>query len=97
MNDYYNPEAPRTRQRDRNLYLDYVELHGPVDGKLPEPPASHRRIFVAAPSKSLSRRQAAREILAAFLPRAFRRPLRPGEVDPRYVLVDPPRDQPTGP
>lgn len=25
------------------------------------------------------------------------RPLRPGEVDPRYVLVDPPRDQPTGP
>jgi mono/diheme cytochrome c family protein len=88
VNDYYNPEAPRSRNRDRNLFVDYLELHGPVDGKLPEPPESHRRLFVAAPSKGVPRRQAAREVLAAFLPRAFRRPLRPGELDRFLVLHD---------
>jgi len=88
INDYYNPEAPRARDRDRNLYVDYVEFHGPVDGKLPEPPAAHRRLFVAAPSAGRPRREAASEILARFLPLAFRRPLAEGELERFLKLHD---------
>ena len=86
-NDYYNPEA-RPKERDRNLILDYLELVGPVDLKLPDPPESHRRIFFAKPGLSLTKRQAAAEIVGCFARLAFRRPPTPSELERLVSLYD---------
>ncbi len=87
INDYYNPEA-RPKDRDRNLIVDYVELVGPVDLRSPEPPESHRRIFIAKPGLSVSKRQAASEIVGRFARQAFRRPLAPAELERFLGLYD---------
>ena len=47
---------------------------------------SRERIFVARPGTELSEQEAAQQILARFLPRAFRRPVDTGTVD-RYVRL----------
>ena len=47
---------------------------------------SRERIFVARPGPERSEQEAAREILARFLPRAFRRPVDSGTVE-RYVRL----------
>ena len=85
VNDFYNPEAPRARDRDRNLYVDWIELTGPVDTAPPPPPASHARIFV---STAKGKRAAAEENLRAFAEKAFRRPLREGELEKLLKLFD---------
>jgi hypothetical protein len=87
INDYYNPEA-KPKERDRNLILDYVELVGPVDQKAPEPPESHRRIFFTTPGLSVSKRQAASEIVGRFARKAFRRPVAPEELERFLGLYD---------
>ncbi|HVE43206.1 MAG TPA: DUF1592 domain-containing protein [Planctomycetota bacterium] len=87
INDYYNPEA-RPKERDRNLILDYVELVGPVDLRNPEPPESHRRIFVTKPGLSVTKRQAATEIVGRFVRQAFRRPVAPAELERFLGLYD---------
>jgi hypothetical protein len=87
INDYYNPEA-KPKDRDRNLVLDYLELVGPVDLKTPEPPESHRRIFFAKPGLSITKRQAASEIVSRFARQAFRRPIAPAELERFLSLYD---------
>ncbi len=88
VNDFYNAEAPKARDRDRNLYVDWVELTGPVDGAVPAPPASQRRLFTSTPSAEKPKRQAASEILAGFLERAYRRPPAEGELEKLLKLFD---------
>ncbi|HEX7898003.1 MAG TPA: DUF1592 domain-containing protein [Planctomycetota bacterium] len=85
VNDFYNAEAPKARDRDRNLYVDWIELTGPVDGAAPEPPVSHKRIFL---STSKEKRAAAAENLTAFAEKAYRRPLREGELEKLLKLYD---------
>lgn len=74
VNDYYRPSDPDPSQRDRNLILHDLELEGPIGLAIPE---SHRRIFVSGD---------ARDVLARFLRRAFRRPPAAEEVG-RYVAL----------
>jgi mono/diheme cytochrome c family protein len=81
INDYYNPEARKPAERDRNLLIDFIEVVGPVDVKPPEPPEGHKHIFIAQPGPVKSGREAAGEILSNFARRAFRRPLKEGELD----------------
>jgi hypothetical protein len=88
INDYYNPEARKPADRDRNLLLDWIELVGPVDLKPPEPPESYRRIFTSAPGAGKPAREAAGEVLARFARRAFRRPLKEGELEKLLRLYD---------
>ena len=58
------------RQGDRNLYVDYFEVIGPVT---PQPyPEPHRRIFIDTDP---------RKIIEAFAKRAFRRPVSKDEVE----------------
>jgi hypothetical protein len=45
-----------------------------------------RRLLIAVPGPNLPPREAARKVLRAFLPRAFRRPARDGEVE-RYLSI----------
>ncbi|HLY12241.1 MAG TPA: DUF1592 domain-containing protein, partial [Planctomycetota bacterium] len=73
---------------DRNLILDYLEIVGPVDVAPPEPPESHRRIFVSKPGPSVSKRQAAAEDLSRFATLAFRRPVLAAELEKLLGLFD---------
>ncbi|HEX4645518.1 MAG TPA: DUF1592 domain-containing protein, partial [Verrucomicrobiae bacterium] len=78
INDYYNPKDPNPENRDRNLIIEYVEVIGPIE---PLPlPRSHLRIFTRQPAPQTTN-QVAREILAHFAARAYRRPVKPPEVD----------------
>ena len=78
INDFYNPSDPNPENRDRNLIIEYVEVVGPIE-PLP-PPRSHLRIFTRQPTPQTTN-QVAREILANFARRAYRRPVKPPEVD----------------
>ena len=69
INDYYNEEA----KADRNLYVRSIAMEGPVG--TPPLPETHTRLIRAMPSETLTVDDAAHANLAAFLPRAFRRPV----------------------
>lgn len=87
INDYYNPRAERSRDRDRNLAIRMLELQGPLDAELPEP---HRELVIATPANEKSKKSAqaaAREIFERLLPRAYRRPVDETEVDRILSLV----------
>jgi hypothetical protein len=80
INDYYNPEATNSKNRDRNLAVRFVELQGPLDAP---PPEVHRKIVFTKPNQGKSTLQASEEIFARLMPRAFRRPV--DEVEVRRV------------
>lgn len=84
VNDYYRPQDPDPAQRDRNLYVNAIELVGPLDadGALP---ASHRRLVIARPEGE-DWGPALRKILAPLASRAYRRPATPDEVE-RLVAI----------
>jgi mono/diheme cytochrome c family protein len=87
INDFYDPDQANPAERDRNLYVQAIDLIGPLDLPLDEYPEAHRRIVTARPDDSRSRRQvrrAANQVLRPFISRAFRRPATDDEVD-RYV------------
>lgn len=87
INDYYAPDAKDPKLRgDRNLYVDYIEIQGPVRVELVNLPPTHRRIVFVTPSATRSRTECARQIIEPFAARAWRRPLAPDELD-RLVNV----------
>lgn len=79
LNDYYRPEVPNPRDRDRNLAVDWIELVGPIDSS-PPLPASHRRLIPNAPIQG-QEREYARELIKKFACRAYRRPPTTAEID----------------
>jgi hypothetical protein len=96
INDYYRPAEPEG-QRDRNLVVDWLEVVGPVDVKLP--PASHARLFAKDPARpqagtkakepaKLAVKARAEPILKDLLARAWRRPPAPEEVKRLVALVE---------
>ncbi|MEW6305350.1 MAG: DUF1592 domain-containing protein, partial [Verrucomicrobiota bacterium] len=81
LNDYYNTDSRDRRMRgDRNLYVDHFEIEGPLTKGKAEYPETHRRIFVRQPTGPADRMTAAREIIASFTRRAYRRPVTDEEV-----------------
>lgn len=92
LNDYWEPEDPDPNNRDRNLYVDYLEVEGPFGaGQLPLP-ASHQQIIVTEPAVKEGAEagaewdRAAREVLSRFASRAFRRPASQDEVERLVAL-----------
>jgi mono/diheme cytochrome c family protein len=88
INDYFDAENADEKQRDRNLIVDWLEIKGPLGAgrALPE---SHKRIFsVPTPAPNADWRPAARQILERFANRAYRRPLKPVELDRLLKLVE---------
>ncbi len=72
---------------DRNLFVEWVEVVSPpmvAEGKLPE---SHKRLIPQLPEPG-HEREMAREILAKFASRAYRRPATEAEVDRLTGFVD---------
>jgi cytochrome c5 len=93
LNDYYEPDDSDSNNRDRNLFVDYLEVEGPFDfGLLPLPP-SHERLITIRPAHDdgaegeADWRHAAREVLVPFARRAFRRPASNAEIERLVQLV----------
>src|SRR5262249_15637080 len=86
INDFYDPDQTDPRKRDRNLIVVSLELHGPLESQAPQLSAAHPRLITAGPARENSASgkstiDCAREILARFASRAYRRPVRPDELD----------------
>lgn len=75
------------RNGDRNLFMHYAEITGPLDTSLPAPPESHRRIIPRKP-KAGEEAELSREFLRQFATRAFRRPATDDEVERLGTLSD---------
>jgi mono/diheme cytochrome c family protein len=90
-NDFYDPDNPDPKRRDRNLRLDWLEIVGPTDARQRPPQqawlaAADRAPAAEAPAAKASAVKAAFAARAAALaralvPRVFRRAARPGEVE----------------
>ncbi len=63
------------------LGVVYFEVEGPQEVSLDRMPDSYRKVFVVLPSATVSKAQAARQIITNFATRAYRRPVQPAEVD----------------
>lgn len=69
-NDYYRPENPDPKNRDRNLLVDWVEIIGPVDAA----PLSRGHRWLLADSDE-------RAIVTRMIDRVWRRPAQSTEVE----------------
>jgi len=79
-NDFEDKDAADPKKRDRNLYIEVMEVEGPFKPVRPEPPLTHRRLLFVSPEPPADRAAAARQILERFATRAYRRPVKPDEV-----------------
>lgn len=77
-NDYYMPEDPDPANRDRNLYVDWLNIEGPLDVDLNGNP-TRIKIMTCTPADS-SWDECAGEILGQFGYRAWRRELSSEEI-----------------
>lgn len=87
VNDWYEPENPDPKKRDRNLVVLEFELRGPVRAADVPKPETHKRIIFREPSND-DPAKAARAVLERFATRAYRRPARNEEVERLTKLVD---------
>ncbi len=67
-------------------WVDWFELEGPLYESWPPP--SHRLVLGDAPQPKQDERAAARDVLARFMKRAYRRPVASAEVDEKLMLFD---------
>ncbi len=72
LNDYLDSAAGT----DRNLYVDWIEIEGPIDAS-PDQSAARERIMVCTEESQAC----ARDIFETFAKRAWRRPVTTEEVD----------------
>ncbi len=70
----------------RRLFVRSIELDGPHDAPPPNLPKTHKRIM--AHRSDAKPREAAHEIVARFAARAFRRPVKPDEVENILKIYD---------
>jgi len=98
LNDYYDEKTveetkPSGRKvstkkvEDRNLQVEFIEVVGPFTNALPPLTPAHRRIFTRRPGPKTTN-EVAREIIAGFANRAFRRPVTRPELDRLMGLFD---------
>lgn len=82
-NDYYQPDNPDPKNRDRNMGVASIEVQGPLEVSEAAPVNElHRRIFIRTPKADMSDAdECASAVLANFGRRAFRRPLEREELE----------------
>jgi Protein of unknown function (DUF1592)/Protein of unknown function (DUF1588)/Protein of unknown function (DUF1585)/Protein of unknown function (DUF1587)/Protein of unknown function (DUF1595)/Ca-dependent carbohydrate-binding module xylan-binding/Planctomycete cytochrome C len=88
LNDYYEPNSPDPKQRDRNLIVESIEVEGPLYSPGDPLPESHRRIIFRTPKAKTEVPVAARAIVEKFASRAYRRPATASELAKLGKLVD---------
>jgi hypothetical protein len=74
INDFWDEKLP-DGERDRNLHVEEVEVVGPVDGTVPPPTETQRKLLFTT-----SGDDAAAQVLERFAARAYRRPVSSEEV-----------------
>ena len=70
-----------------SIFVQYLEIEGPLNPATERLPLTHRRIFKIKPAPG-AEKEAAREILSMFAKRAYRRPVLPAEIGRLMVLVE---------
>ncbi len=86
-NDFYDPKAKRGGN-DRNLYIGWLEVAGPLDMREDDLPESHRKLIVATPTATRPLPEAVRENLRPLMRRAFRRLVTDDEINRFVPLVE---------
>jgi hypothetical protein len=86
LNDFWNPDEPDRKKRDRNLYVEWLEVAGPLG--FCEPTEFQRRAL-SDPAAPLA------EVLAPLVERAWRRPAEAADVAALAALApeDAPREE----
>lgn len=84
INDYYDPKAKNRADRDRNLYIDWCEVVGPLDPY--EPPAESLWVLADDSGRGKPERRA-RPLIERLASRAWRRPAKTAEVQRLARLV----------
>ncbi|HUR45488.1 MAG TPA: DUF1592 domain-containing protein, partial [Candidatus Saccharimonadales bacterium] len=80
LNNYVNKDNPNKKLRgDRNLVIDYLEIVAPPNDQPPEPPLTHKKILFVKPQPG-KETEAARQIIARFTKKAWRRPVTSHEI-----------------
>ncbi|MEM8883189.1 MAG: DUF1592 domain-containing protein [Planctomycetota bacterium] len=77
-NDYYQPRHPDPKQRDRNFFVAWIEVEGPIDR--PRIPPSQERLVPAGATEL-------RPLVARLATRAFRRPVGARDLDALLAAV----------
>ncbi|HET6425538.1 MAG TPA: DUF1592 domain-containing protein, partial [Planctomycetaceae bacterium] len=84
MNDFYDEK----NKQDRNLFVQQIQLEGPLVVDPAAFPAAHRQLVEHRPSADVTVNYAVRTNLKPFMKRAFRRPITEGEIDGYVRLVE---------
>lgn len=87
LNEYENKAANQARE----FGLDLLEIEGPFHPTLPPEPKSTQMLLIARPPVGATPEQvraAAEKVLSHFATRAYRRPVRPEELDRLLKLFD---------
>ncbi len=85
-NPLSDPTAANPNLRQRNLYINYLEVQNPAQSQpLPPMPAALAANFTVKPTPA-TKTAAAREILGNFTRRAWRRPVEAAELDSLMTL-----------
>ena len=85
VNDFYDPGNPDPQRRDRNLHVDWLEVHGPIDAAAAPPGAAWLPPALA--------KGGGEDFARALLLRAWRRPPTGAELarlrkaDPEFALA----------
>lgn len=81
LNDFWDPSAANPELRDRNLYIGYVHVRGPLHAESVDLPESHRQIIFVQPDRGRRSRSATEQVVRRLATRAFRRPATDDEVN----------------
>jgi hypothetical protein len=77
---FVNAFEDKSAKKSRELGVDAIEIEGPFNA-VPRPEsASVKMLLVARPGSGTDKKAAAEKVLAAFARKAYRRPVRPDEV-----------------
>ena len=75
-------------EEERKLFADYFVINGPFNPKPPPLTEAHKRIMVCGDPEGAYQPDCARRILNNLIPRAYRRPVGPGEIEALLPLVE---------
>ncbi len=81
--EFQNIHQDDSKQSTSGIQIDYVEVTAPVHAQWP--PESHNQIFLDSRNKS-NESKYAKEVLASFMPRAWRRSITKSEIDQKLKL-----------
>lgn len=84
LNDYYDEK----KKEDRNLFVQSLQLEGPLEVDPAAYPEAHRLLLEHRPSAEKTVNFAVRTNLRPFVRRAFRRPVNDDELDGYVRLVE---------